>query len=91
AALTTAQRALGQPGDAAPELISAPCPGGGLARTARSVVASGPSMTALAPLAGDTPLLDQPPVYAYRTGPVTVLAESGPDAARLAATVGCPE
>ncbi|MFI6784234.1 hypothetical protein [Micromonospora sp. NPDC050276] len=92
AALTAARRALDRPSDAAPELVSAPCPGGGLARTARSTDDSGPvtSTAALAPLAGDAPLLDQPPVYAYRAGGVTVLAEIGPDATRLAATVGCP-
>lgn len=91
-ALTAALRALDRPSDAASELITAPCPGGGLARTARSSGNPGPaaSVAALAPLAGDAPLLDKPPVYAYRTGPVTVLAELGPDATRLAATVGCP-
>ncbi|MGC4748839.1 hypothetical protein ACLQ28_24755 [Micromonospora sp. DT201] len=91
AALTVALGALGRPGDAAPELVTAPCPGGGLARTARSAGGADPasSTEALAPLAGDAPLLDKPPVYAYRTGPVTVLAELSPDATRLAATVGC--
>lgn len=93
AALTAALRALGRPSDAAPELVTAPCPGGGLARTARA--ADGPgqaaSTEALAPLAGEAPLLDKPPVYAYRTGAVTVLAELSPDATRLAATVGCPD
>ena len=89
AALTAALRALDRPGDAAPELVTAPCPGGGLARTVRSSVGPGPA-AALAPLAGNAPLLDQPPVYAYRAGDVTVLAEISPDATRLAATVGCP-
>ncbi len=88
AALTAALRALDRP-DAAPELVTAPCPGGGLARTVRSSVGPGPA-AALAPLAGNAPLLDQPPVYAYRAGDVTVLAEISPDATRLAATVGCP-
>ncbi|MFF0368209.1 hypothetical protein [Micromonospora sp. NPDC005087] len=87
-ALTAALRALGQPADAAPELVTAPCPGGVLARTARSAAAG--SAGGLTPLAGGAPLLDNPPVYAYRAGPVTVLAELTPDAARLAATVGCP-
>ncbi|MGI5524187.1 hypothetical protein ACQEUX_25065 [Micromonospora sp. CA-259024] len=91
-ALTAALRSLGRPSDAAPELVSVPCPGGGLARTARSAVGPGPapSVAALAPLAGGAPLLDNPPVYAYRTGPVVVLAEFGEDTTRLAATVGCP-
>ncbi|WCN81093.1 hypothetical protein [Micromonospora sp. LH3U1] len=92
AALAAALRALDRPSDAAPELVTAPCPGGGLARAARSSGGSGPaaSVAALAPLAGGAPLLDKPPVYAYRTGTVTVLAELGPDATRVAATVGCP-
>ncbi|MBM7491175.1 hypothetical protein JOD64_002397 [Micromonospora luteifusca] len=92
AALTAALGALGRSSDAVPELVTAPCPGGGMARTARSAGGPGPapSTDALAPLAGEAPLLDKPPVYAYRTGPVTVLAELSPDATRLAATVGCP-
>ncbi|MFG1870209.1 hypothetical protein [Micromonospora arborensis] len=92
AALTAALGALGRPSEAAPELVTAPCPGGGLARTARSAGGPGPasSTDALAPLAGKAPLLDNPPVYAYRTGPVTVLAELSPEATQLAATVGCP-
>ncbi|MET8203508.1 hypothetical protein [Micromonospora taraxaci] len=59
----------------------------------RSAGGPGPaaSTAALAPLAGNAPLVDEPPVYAYRSGPVTVLAELGPDdAIRVAATVGCP-
>ncbi|MEU4336856.1 hypothetical protein AB0F59_19840 [Micromonospora lupini] len=90
-ALTAALTALDRPTDAAPELVTAPCPDGALARTARSAAGSGPAAAgALAPLAGGTPLLDNPPVYAYRAGDVTVLAELGPDSARVAATVGCP-
>ena len=59
----------------------------------RSAAGSGPAASAdgLARLAGGAPLLDNPPVYAYRAGGVTVLAELGPDAARVAATVGCPD
>ncbi|MET8305953.1 hypothetical protein [Micromonospora sp. NPDC005173] len=92
AALTAALRALGRPADAAPELVTAPCPGGASARTARSAAGPDPAASpgGLAPLAGGNPLLDNPPVYAYRAGPVTVLADLTPDAARLAATVGCP-
>ncbi|MEO3772446.1 hypothetical protein [Micromonospora sp. B9E7] len=91
-ALTAALGALGRPSDATPELVTAPCPGGGLAHTVRSTGGPGPaaSTTALAALAGDAPLLDKPPVYAYRAGPVTVLADLGPDATRVSATVGCP-
>lgn len=91
AALTAALTALGRPTGSAPDLVTAPCPDGTLARTARSAAGPGPSGTsALAALAGGAPLLDNPPVYAYRAGDVTVLAELGPDAARVAATVGCP-
>ncbi|MET8281258.1 hypothetical protein [Micromonospora sp. NPDC005174] len=91
AALTAALTALNRPADGAPELVTAPCPDGTLARTARSAAGSGPATaSALAPLAGGNPLLDNPPVYAYRAGDATVLAEFGPDAARVAATVGCP-
>ncbi|MFF5053511.1 hypothetical protein ACFY1S_10060 [Micromonospora sp. NPDC000663] len=90
AALTAALRALDQPADAAPELVTAPCPGGTTARTARSTAGPASSAAALAPLAGGTPLLDNPPVYAYRAGTVTVLADLTPDASRLTATVGCP-
>ncbi|MGC5378795.1 hypothetical protein ACPXB1_10025 [Micromonospora sp. DT68] len=92
--LTAALKALGQPNPAAPEVVTAPCPGGALARTARSAEPGPvPPAGALAQLAGDAPLLDKPPVYAYRAGDVTVLAEAGPDdgAVRLAATVGCPD
>ncbi|MGV9216025.1 hypothetical protein ACTFTM_29585 [Micromonospora sp. RB23] len=89
-ALTAALTALGRPTDGAPELVTAPCPDGTLARTVRSAAGPGPAAPAgLARLAGDAPLLDNPPVYAYRAGDVTVLAELGPDAARVAATVGC--
>ncbi|MEU5906465.1 hypothetical protein ABZ780_19070 [Micromonospora sp. NPDC047467] len=92
AALTAALTALDRPADAAPELVTAPCPGGALARTARSAELDPPApAAALAPLAGGAPLLDNPPVYAYRVGDVTVLAELGPDVVRLAATVGCPD
>ncbi|MEU4472294.1 hypothetical protein [Micromonospora sp. NPDC023888] len=92
AALTAALAALGRPGDAAPEPVTAPCPGGGSARTVWSAGGPGPAASpdALAPLADNAPLLDKPPVYAYRTGPVTVLADLAPDDTRLAATVGCP-
>ncbi|MDG4761750.1 hypothetical protein [Micromonospora sp. WMMD710] len=91
AALTAALRALDRPAEAAPELITAPCPGGALARTARSAAGPATPAAALAPLAGGIPLLDNPPVYAYRAGTVTVLADLTPDASRLTATVGCPD
>jgi hypothetical protein len=91
AAVTAALTALDRPTGGAPDLVTAPCPDGTLARTARSAAGPGPAEAgALAALAGGAPLLDNPPVYAYRAGDVTVLAELGPDTARVAATVGCP-
>ncbi|MEU8299378.1 hypothetical protein AB0C04_19120 [Micromonospora sp. NPDC048909] len=92
-ALADALRALGQPGPATPELVSAPCPGGGVARTARAAeVAAGSTdpAAALATLATGGPVLDTPDVYAYRTGPVTVLADARADHSRLTATHPCP-
>lgn len=90
AALAAALRALGQPAGAAPEIVTAPCPGGATARTARSAAGPTTSAAALAPLAGGAALLDNQQVYAYRAGTVTVLADLTPDASRLSATVGCP-
>ncbi|MEU4679639.1 hypothetical protein [Micromonospora sp. NPDC023737] len=92
AALADAQRALGGSVEAAPELVTAPCPGGGLARTARSGTDPGPAdpATALAPLATGGPLLETVAAYAYRTGRTVVLADTAGDDPHLAATTGCP-
>ncbi|MEV2239037.1 hypothetical protein [Micromonospora sp. NPDC049891] len=90
-ALAEAVRALsGRAGD--PEsAVSAPCPGGGVARTVRSVVdqvATAPQ-AALAPLAGGTPVVGTPEVYAYRRDGVAVLADFQPDRVVVSATTGC--
>ncbi|WBB66196.1 hypothetical protein [Micromonospora sp. WMMD812] len=93
AALAEALRALGRLADAAPDLVTAPCPGGGLARSARAeggAAAPTAAATALGPLANGGPVLDIPEAYAYRTGPVTVLADTGPSSPHVAATLPCP-
>ncbi|MET7748238.1 hypothetical protein [Micromonospora sp. NPDC005367] len=91
-ALADARRALGGSAEAAPELVTAPCPGGGLARTARSDAEPGPAdpATALAPLATGGPMLETVEAYAYRTGRTVVLADTAADEPHLAATTGCP-
>ncbi|TDC33248.1 hypothetical protein E1211_19520 [Micromonospora sp. 15K316] len=90
-ALTDALRALGLPAEAAPELVTARCPGGGVTRTARSAADLGPQpqVAALAPLATGGPLLETAEVYAYRTGRSTVVLDTTGDAPHLAATTAC--
>ncbi|RQW86244.1 hypothetical protein DKL51_27740, partial [Micromonospora globispora] len=89
---TEALRALGATAGGSPELSVAPCPGGnGLARTARTTAPAGanPLATALAPLAAGPVVLDTPEGYAYRRGPVTVLAERTGDQLHLTVTTPC--
>ncbi|MEV4197196.1 hypothetical protein [Micromonospora globbae] len=90
--LADALRALDRPDDPAPEVVTAPCPGGGVARTVRAAVDLDPGAPAgaLAPLAADGPILDGPEAYAYRAGSVTVLADTTADDPHLAATTPCP-
>ncbi|MGK5743074.1 hypothetical protein [Micromonospora sp. URMC 103] len=92
AALAGALRALGEPADAAPELVTASCPGGGVARTAVAAVGGGAvaAATALAPLATGGPVLETPEAYAYRTGAVVVLADTAAGHPHVAATTPCP-
>ncbi|WP_433388049.1 hypothetical protein [Micromonospora sp. KLBMP9576] len=89
-ALAEALRALGAPADSIPELVTAPCPGGGTARSARSpgVVATSAPVAALAPVGG-APVLRDLAAYAYRRGPVTVVADLSGDRVVLSATTGC--
>ncbi|QOC90092.1 hypothetical protein [Micromonospora craniellae] len=89
-ALAEALRALGSTG-IEPEVVVAPCPGGGLARTVRSAagaLTASPQAT-LAPLAGGTPVVDTGEVYAFRRDGVAVLADLGADEVVLSATTGC--
>ncbi|MEH1102415.1 hypothetical protein V6V16_24970, partial [Micromonospora sp. CPCC 205561] len=73
-----------------PELVAAPCPGGGVARTARAAGVPAPASpaAALAPTAR-VPLLDTPQAYAYRRPPVTVVADLSGDLVVVSATSGC--
>ncbi|SBV29358.1 hypothetical protein GA0070620_4930 [Micromonospora krabiensis] len=91
AALADALRALGQPAQAAPHLVSAPCPGGGVARTARvdGLTTSTGLAVALGPLATGGPALETADTYAYRTGPLTVLATTAVESPRVSATAPC--
>ncbi|MCX4389240.1 hypothetical protein OG777_20235 [Micromonospora peucetia] len=89
-ALAEALRTLGGPAGPAPEPVAAPCPGGGTARTVRSAGVPAPASpaAALAPVAR-VPVLDGPQAYAYRRGPVTVVADLSGDRIVLSATTGC--
>lgn len=88
--LTAALRALGRPAptDADTTVVVAPCPSGPPARTVR--VPGGPGPVSLAPLKPlGAVVVDRPEEYAYRTGPVVVLADATGDEVRLAASTGC--
>ncbi|GGM13177.1 hypothetical protein [Micromonospora yangpuensis] len=90
-ALLKALTALGEQAPVPREVLTAACPGGDRqVRTVRAETGPGPDPTvALAPLASDAVLLETPEVYAYRSGPTTVVAERLDDRVRLAATTGC--
>ncbi|MFG3699810.1 hypothetical protein ACGF5C_18095 [Micromonospora sp. NPDC047620] len=90
-ALAAALRALGGPAGAAPEVVVAPCPAGGAARTARAAAVPAPPSpaAALAPVAG-VPMLDTPQAYAYRHGAVMVIAGLSGDRVAVSAATGCP-
>ncbi|WP_233513279.1 hypothetical protein [Micromonospora craterilacus] len=90
-ALTEALRALGASATDSEVLVTAPCPGGGVARTVRSAAGSVSTspQAALAPLAGGTPVVETPEVYAYRRDGVAVLVDLHPDEMLLSATTGC--
>ncbi|MEU6074596.1 hypothetical protein [Micromonospora sp. NPDC047074] len=88
--LAEALRALGSPDGPAPELVTAPCPGGGTARTAHAAGVPAPSSpaAALAPVTR-FPLLDTPQAYAYRHDQVTVVADLSGDLVVVSAATGC--
>ncbi|MGS2613210.1 hypothetical protein ACVCAH_01540 [Micromonospora sp. LZ34] len=91
-ALAEALSALGRPAGPAPELLTVPCPGGGVARTARAAAGPPPSSpaAALAPLAPlAAPVADTPQVYAYRRGEVAVLLDLAAPDSPVSATTGC--
>jgi hypothetical protein len=87
--------ALGVPDPAPVARASAPCPGGGSVQTARATGRGqrpGSLAAALRPLAGAGAVVvtDQPEVYAYRTGPLSVVVEATDGEVRVATTTGCP-
>ncbi|SCL14139.1 hypothetical protein GA0070624_0334 [Micromonospora rhizosphaerae] len=91
-AVAEALRALGGPAGLTPALSAAPCPSGGrVAHTARATTGAGPKplATALAPVAAGAVVLDTVDAYAYRRGPVTVLAERTGDQIHVTATTPC--
>lgn len=90
-----ALRALGRTPDGQPELVGAPCPGGGTARTAWATGSPTGSTTptspaaALAPLASGPAVVDIPGWYAYRVGPVGVQVDLTADPPSVSASTGC--
>jgi hypothetical protein len=74
-------------------LTIAPCPGGGVARTARSSgrgTPTGPPGALLPRPAGTVVIVDTPEVYAYRAGRLSVVAETDSGRTRVAVTAsGC--
>ncbi|MEV6691839.1 hypothetical protein AB0M35_10285 [Micromonospora sp. NPDC051196] len=90
-ALTAALNALGSPAVESDVEVQAACPGGGVARTVRADAAAAAQspQAALAPLAGGTPVVATPELYAYRHDGVAVLVELFDDKTLVSATTGC--
>ncbi|MEH0983821.1 hypothetical protein [Micromonospora sp. CPCC 205556] len=85
-----ALRALGRPEPPAGQPLSAACPGGGRAETALFSAGAEPvSLAPLRSLAAGAAVVDTPEVYAYRRGPVIVLADATGDELRVSASTGC--
>lgn len=75
------------------DLIAVDCPGEGTARTTRSAgrgTTSRPPGAVLPRPVGTVVVTDTPEVYAYRTGALSVVVESGDGRIRVATTTGCP-
>lgn len=90
--LDAALRALGRPSPPDPELVAARCPAGGAARTVRVGAGAGAGAVSLAQLKPlGVAVVDLPEVYAYRSGPVLVLADATGEQLRLAASIGCAD
>ncbi|MEU4779530.1 hypothetical protein [Micromonospora sp. NPDC023633] len=90
-ALAAALRALGGPPGSTPELVVAPCPTRGTARTARSAGVPAPPSPAdaLAPVAR-LPMLNTAQAYAYRHGAAMVVADLSGDQVVVTVNTGCP-
>ncbi|WP_088960078.1 hypothetical protein [Micromonospora purpureochromogenes] len=88
-ALDEALRALGRPAGTREQVV-APCPGGGVARTAWVAAGAAPaSLAGLKPLAAGRAVVDTPEVYAYRRGTALVLADATGEQVRVSASTGC--
>ncbi|MEQ4300868.1 hypothetical protein ABNF97_05655 [Plantactinospora sp. B6F1] len=89
-------RVLGALGAVEPtpvEPVSAPCPGQGTTWTAHATgrgVPAGPPAAALPRPSGAVVVADTTARYAYRSGPVSVVVESGDGRIRVAVSSGCP-
>ncbi|MDG4791554.1 hypothetical protein O7626_37630 [Micromonospora sp. WMMD1102] len=73
-------------------LVAAPCPGQGTTWTARATgrgTPAGPLSAALPRPAGAVVVADGTEMYAYRSGPTSVLVESGAGQIRVAVSTGC--
>ncbi|GAA3738324.1 hypothetical protein GCM10022225_21600 [Plantactinospora mayteni] len=88
-------RVLGALGATEPtpvELVSVGCPGQGTTWTAHATgrgVPAGPPSTLLPRPAGAVVVADTTELYAYRSGPVSVVVESGDGRIRVAVSSGC--
>ncbi|WP_422772033.1 hypothetical protein ACN28C_02710 [Plantactinospora sp. WMMC1484] len=89
-------RVLGALGATEPtpvELVAAGCPGRGRAWTAYAIgrgSPAGPPGALLPRPAGAVVIADTTELYAYRSGPVSVVVESGDGRVRVATTTSCP-
>ncbi|MFY1689595.1 hypothetical protein [Plantactinospora sp. WMMB782] len=73
-------------------LVAAPCPGQGTTWTAQATgrgTPAGPPSAALSRPAGAVVVADGTELYAYRSGPTSVVVESGADRTRVAVSSGC--
>lgn len=86
-------RALGATGVTPVDRVSAGCPGGGAARTARATGRTAPAVPlakAVPTPAGAVVVADRPELYAYRSGPLSVVVSRADDEVRVAVSTGCP-
>jgi hypothetical protein len=86
-------KALGASGVTPVDRVSVGCPGGGAAHTARAtgqVAPAAPLAKAVPTPAGAVVVADEPELYAYRGGPLSVVVSRTDDKVRVAVSTGCP-
>lgn len=82
--------ALGVPSGAPADQVVAPCPGGGQVRTVRVLGRGTPgSLHRAGPPAGGTVVVDQPDLYAWRAGRLSVLVRQTDGGYQVTVTTGC--